>query len=68
MCMKCRYSILQGEMGYGISETDDLEEAKRIVKDLNSTLTADEFDNGKDYWILDRETDCSINAYDDETD
>jgi len=66
--MKCRYLILQGEMAYDISETDDLEEAKKIVKDFNSTLTADEFDNSEDYWILDMETGCSIDPYDDETD
>jgi len=68
MCIKCRYLILQGEMAYDVSETDDLEEAKRMVKDLNSTLTADESDNSEDYWILDSETNCSIDPYDDEKD
>ncbi len=60
-----RYHIMKGEMGWDVAETNDLEEAKRIAKDLDDELTADEWDNCDNHWILDTETDESIEVYED---
>lgn len=56
-----RYLIVQGEMIWdtGIS-TDDLDEAKKTVERLNRELSADDFDNCEEYWIIDTETGCSV--------
>lgn len=62
---KNRYHIMKGEMACNVAETNDLCDAKRITKELDSYLTADEWDNCDNHWILDAETDCSIDAYED---
>ena len=56
-----KYQIVKGDMilETGIS-TDNLEEAKKTVERLNKELSANDFDNCEEYWILDTETSCSV--------
>lgn len=61
-----RYLVLQGDMAWNITSTDDINEAKSIVSEFNNQLTADGWDDNEEYWILDSETDCSIPLDDDD--
>ena len=59
---QCRYIIMKGENACEVNKTNSLNEAKKIVKDLDSMLTADEFDDCKNHWIYDTYTDSSIDV------
>lgn len=55
---------MKGEMAWDVAETNDLEKAKRIAKDLDNELTSDQWDNLENHWVLDTVTDESIEIYD----
>ena len=63
MKTKDRYLIFKGESNDKISSTNDLEEAKELVRTLDAELEESDLEN---YWILDTETGTSIGAYDDD--
>jgi len=57
---KFRYLVMRGQMGIEVAGSNDLEEAKQIACDYDDELTSDEWDNLENHWILDTETDESI--------
>lgn len=57
---KYRYLVMRGEMGIEVTGSNDLEEAKQIARDYDNELTPDEWDNLENHWILDTETDETI--------
>ena len=63
MKTKDRYLIFKGESNDKVSSTNDLEEAKELVRTLDAELEESDLEN---YWILDTETGTSIGAYDDD--
>lgn len=58
-----RYLIMRGEMAYECGSTNNLEEAKAWARSLDDELTSDEWDNCENHWVLDSETDTSIEIY-----
>ena len=57
---KYRYLVMYGQMGIDVASSNDLEEAKQIARDYDNELTPDQWDNLENHWILDTETDESI--------
>lgn len=57
---KYRYIVMRGEMGIEVTGSDDLDEAMLLAKDYDNDLTPDEWDNLENHWILDTETNESI--------
>lgn len=57
---KYRYLVMRGEMGIEVTGSDDLDEAMLLAKEYDDELTPDEWDNLENHWILDTETDETI--------
>ena len=55
-----RYLVMYGQTGIDVAGSNDLEEAKQIARDYDNGLAPDQWDNLENHWILDTETNESI--------
>ena len=51
-----KYSVVVGNSGYEIADTDSLDEANQIMDKYNDQLTSDEWDKDEFAWIFNNET------------